>query len=66
MFTLVQQYAFQWNERHAFYDVERLKLFQNPEGYFYLPPDPVDEQEEIADEDLDLVLAGRESGFQIE
>jgi hypothetical protein len=60
-FIDVIEYSFYWNASHSFYNVGRCKFFKSEKGY-YISLDPVDESEELSDEDQDVILCKEVEG----
>lgn len=63
-FNNVRQYSFYYHETTIFYFIEIIKFFETA-GNFYISFDPVNEKEEISDEDQDFILAESVEGYII-
>lgn len=64
-FTDCKEYSFSYTDDYYFYNVELVKLFKTKDGMFYVSFDPVDEQDEVSNEDQDFILARGVSGYSL-
>lgn len=60
-FTEIEEFSFYHTKGYSFYNVERYKFLQH-NNQFYICLDPVDEEQRIAVEDQDFILANRVEG----
>ena len=65
-FSGCKEYCFYFNDSHYFYNVERVKFFQNEEKYFYVSFDPYDELEVCNEDDQDIILAKEVSAYVLD
>jgi hypothetical protein len=61
----VSEYSFYYKDDNVFYNVERIKFFVTREGKFYLSLDPVDDSDDVSDEDQDFVFGEHVVAFDV-
>ena len=64
-FSHVEEYLFVYQWDYSFYDIEIVKFFKG-ENFYYLSLDPIDEVEEINDQDQDFIKAEKVAAYFIE
>ena len=61
----VSEYGFYYKDDTVFYNVERFKFFVTREGGFYLSLDPIDDSDNVSDEDQDFVFGKHVVAFDV-
>ena len=56
-FEDVIEYGFYYTQEHIFYNIEQYKFFYNPKSGYYISLDPIDEVNELSEEDQDFILS---------